>query len=84
MCNGTELGKWTSIAVSQQKVLKTGENCAITVQKITIDGRVEFKTRNMAPEKSALVNVFASRPNMPVQPGVISNFVVQDGSIGKD
>jgi len=80
--NGTEVGKWASIAVSQQKVLKTGKNCTITVQKITIDGRVEFKTRNMAPEKSALVNVFASRPNMPVQSGVIKNFVVQDGSIG--
>ena len=81
--NGTNLGRWTSIAVSQQQVLKKGKNCTRTVQTIKIDGNVEFKTRNMAPENSALVNVFASRPNMPVQPGVIRNFVVQDGSIGK-
>jgi len=80
--NGTQVDKWTNIIISQQKVQKDEEDCEKYVQTITIDGNQVFKRRNTAAREFAPVNVFASSHNFPVQPGVIRNFVIQDGNTG--
>ena len=79
--NGTQVGQWTGISVSQQKQ----ENCtrhAKYVQQIVIDGILRFETVNTAPKEFTSVEVFASRPVWEAQPGIIRNFVIQDGNIG--
>ena len=79
--NGTKVGQWTGISVSQQKQ----EDCTryVTyVQKVAIDGILQFETVNTAPKEFTSVEVFASRPVWEAQPGTIRNFVIQDGNIG--
>ena len=80
--NGTQVGEWTSIVISQQKVKPMDEVCVSYLQRITIDGRREFQKRNTAPEEFTDVKVFASNPDFPAQPGFIRNFVIQDGNTG--
>ena len=83
--NGTQVDKWTGITVSQQKLEMGRENCTryVTyVQKVVIDGILQFETVNTAPKEFTSVEVFASRPVWQAQPGIIRNFVIQDGNIG--
>ena len=59
--NGTKVGQWAGISVSQQK----RENCtryARYVQKIVIEGILKFERLNTAPKEFTSVEVFASRP----------------------
>ena len=80
--NGTQVGRWTSIVISQQMVQNDEIECVKYRQRITIDGRREFQKRNTAPEEFTDVKVFASNPDFPAQPGFIRNFVIQDGNTG--
>ena len=79
--NGTQVGQWTGITVSQQK-LEMGENCTRYVQKVVIDGILQFETVNTAPKEFKSVEVFASRPVWEAQPGIIRDFTIQDGNLG--
>ena len=84
--NGTQVDQWTGISVSQQKLEMGREDCEKYikyVQKVVIDGILQFETVNTAPKEFTAVDVFASRPVWEAQSGTIRNFVIQDGNIGK-
>ena len=78
--SGTQVGEWTSIIISQQKVQNFEEDCVKYRQWITINGTRKFKQRNTAPQEFTDVKVFSSNPNFPAQPGFIRNFVIQDNT----
>ena len=80
--NGTVVGKWTSISVSQQGKKNKEGDCAEYKQEIKINGKTIFQRTNTGPKEFASVKVFASNPDFPAQPGFITNFVIQEGNTG--
>ena len=71
--NGTQVGQWTKISISQEQVEKG--NCVKYRQFIRIDGQEIFRRINKAPQDFQQVDVYASNWRNP-QPGVIKNFVI--------
>ena len=71
-----QVDQWSSIKMSQQLENNTHR------QKVTIDGREEVEIMNFGAQEFSQVNVFASNPWQPPQPGLIRNFVIIDGSTG--
>ena len=80
--NGTLVGEWTSIIVSQQGKKNKKSDCVKYRQEIKINGKTIFQRINTGPTEFAPVKVFASNPDFPAQPGVIRNFVIQNGNTG--
>ena len=71
--NGTQIGQWTTISISQQQVER--EKCIKYRQFIRIDGKEISRRVNKAPQDYQQVDVFASNLRRS-QPGVIKNFTI--------
>ena len=71
MAETPEIGKWTEIAVGQEKIGET------YVYMIKIGGKEVFSVENIQAEEFRDVKVFASSPHYPAQPGSIRALIVR-------